>query len=128
MKAARNLQANSSIIYGAVLAGLAVGLGAFGAHAMKEHYDASALLTFETGVRYQMFHGLALLASGIMQAQGIQTRVASTLFLMGTILFSGSLYGLVLLQATWMGPITPIGGVLFLAGWTALAIASRKQP
>jgi len=112
---------------GAIFAGVAVALGAFGAHAMQPHYDADALRTFETGVRYQMFHALAMLACGALQSQGLQTKLANRLFAAGIVLFSGSLYGLVLLQAKWLGPVTPIGGVLFLAGWIALLIASRKR-
>ena len=127
MQATLHQHARLSLVSGAILAGLSVGLGAFAAHAMKAHYDDAALRTFEIGVRYQMFHGLALIVCGLMQTQGFRTRVASLLFLSGIALFSGSLYGIVLLQAQWLGPITPIGGVLFLAGWIALAIASRKQ-
>jgi uncharacterized membrane protein YgdD (TMEM256/DUF423 family) len=74
-----------------------------------------------------MFHALAILACGALQANCVNTLLASRLFAAGIVFFSGSLYGLVLLKAQWLGPITPIGGVLFLAGWTALAIASRKR-
>ena len=116
-----------AVLTGALFAGLAVALGAFAAHAMQEHYDDKALRAFETGVRYQMFHALALLACGALAANGIRTTLASRLFTAGIVLFSGSLYGLVLLKASWLGPVTPIGGVLFLAGWVALAIASRKR-
>ena len=118
---------SGAILAGAIFAGLAVTLGAFGAHAMKAHYDADALRTFETGVRYQMYHALALLLCGALQAHGIPAKLAGRLFCGGILLFSGSLYGLVFLEAKWLGPITPIGGVLFLAGWVALAIASRKR-
>ena len=120
--------ATSATMTGAILAGLAVALGAFAAHAMKAHYDEAALRTFETGVRYQMYHALALLGCGALAQRGMPVRLASRLFLFGTVLFSGSLYGLVLIEARWLGPVTPIGGVLFLAGWIALAIASRKRP
>lgn len=119
--------ANGAVLTGAVFAALAVGLGAFGAHAMKASYDAAALNAFETGVRYQMFHALALLACGALQAAGYPTRLACRLFIVGIVLFSGSIYGLVLMQAKWLGPVTPIGGTAFLAGWIALAIASRKR-
>jgi uncharacterized membrane protein YgdD (TMEM256/DUF423 family) len=129
------MQANESspttgrgvVMTGAIFAGLAVALGAFAAHAMKAYYDADALRTFETGVRYQMFHALALLACGALQARGMATLVASRLFAAGIVLFSGSLYGLALTEAKWLGPVTPIGGVLFLAGWVALAIPSRQR-
>ena len=112
---------------GALLGGLAVGLGAFGAHALKESYDEAALRTFETGVRYQMYHALALLGCFALQAAGYPTRTASLLFVAGTALFSGSLYGLALLDLRWLGPVTPIGGVALLAGWTALIFAPRKR-
>ena len=119
--------ANPSILAGALFAALAVGLGAFGAHAMKAHYDEAALRVFETGVRYQMFHALALIACGALARQGLPTRLASWLFGAGILLFSGSLYGLVITDASWLGPITPLGGTAFLAGWIALAIAARKR-
>lgn len=118
---------SGAVLMGAIFAGIAVALGAFAAHAMKAHFDADALRAFETGVRYQMFHALALLACGALRARGMATVLASRLFAAGIVLFSGSLYGLVLLEAKWLGPVTPIGGVLFLAGWIALAIASRKR-
>ena len=118
---------NNAVIAGAVFAALAVGLGAFGAHAMKEHYDETALRAFETGVRYQMFHSLALLACGALRGHGVRIRLASRLFGAGIVLFSGSIYGLVLVEASWLGPVTPIGGLAFLAGWIALAIAARKR-
>jgi len=111
----------------ALLGGLAVGLGAFGAHAMKASYDEVALRTFETGVRYQMYHALALLGCAALQAAGYRTVTAARLFVVGTALFSGSLYGLALLDLRWLGPVTPIGGVAFLAGWVALLFAARKR-
>ena len=119
--------AGFSLTMGALIGGLAVGLGAFGAHAMKASYDEVALRTFETGVRYQMYHALALLGCGALQAAGYPTRTAALLFVIGTALFSGSLYGLALFELRWLGPVTPIGGVAFLAGWVALLFASRKR-
>ena len=118
---------NDALLTGSIFAGLAVALGAFGAHAMKAHYATDDLQTFETAVRYQMYHALALIACGALNQTGMQTATASRLFGCGIVLFSGSLYGLVLTQAKWLGPITPIGGVLLLAGWISLAIASRQQ-
>ena len=118
---------NSPLFAGALLGGLAVALGAFGAHAMKQAYDETALKTFETGVRYQMYHALALLGCGALQATGYPTRTAALLFVLGTALFSGSLYGLALFELRWLGPVTPIGGVAFLAGWVTLLFASRKR-
>jgi len=118
---------NGAILIGAVFAATAVGLGAFGAHAMKASYDEAALRAFETGVRYQMYHALALLACGALHALGYSTRLATRLFIAGIVLFSGSIYGLVLIEAKWLGPVTPVGGTAFVAGWIALAIASRKR-
>lgn len=124
---ARPTERANAIASGAIFGCVAVALGAFAAHAMKAHFDADSLRTFETGVRYQMYHALALVMCGALQASGYQTLLASRLFAAGIVLFSGSLYGLVLLQAKWLGPVTPIGGVLFLLGWIALAIAARKR-
>lgn len=118
--------ARFALTFGALLGGLAVGLGAFGAHAMKSSYDDDALRAFEVGVRYQMFHALALIGCAALQSLGYRTQVAAALFVGGTALFSGSLYGLALLDLRWLGPVTPIGGVAFLAGWGALLFAARK--
>jgi len=111
-----------------VLAGLngfiAVSLGAFAAHGLKSMLGPDLLATFQTGVQYQMYHSLALLAVGILVLQfPAQTglRIAGFLFLAGIIIFSGSLYVLALSGIRWLGAITPIGGVAFLAGWALLA-------
>lgn len=111
----------------ALLAGLAVALGAFAAHGMKPHYEPAQLATFETGVRYQMYHALALGLCAALAAAGWRTRGAELAFLAGIALFSGSLYGLVWLDARWLGPVTPLGGVAFLVGWLLLAL-SRRDP
>ncbi len=103
---------NRATLYGAALGGLGVALGAFGAHALKDTLSPSALNTFETGVRYQMYHALALLALG---AQPQQKR-APTWLLAGTVVFSGSLYALALSGVRPLGAVTPIGGLLQIAG------------
>jgi uncharacterized membrane protein YgdD (TMEM256/DUF423 family) len=108
---------------GAVLALLAVAFGAFGAHALKEIVTPERLQTFETGVRYQMYHALALL---VMSALPLKNYRAAWFLLIGTIIFSGSLYLLVLTGIGIFGAITPIGGVLQLIGW-ALLIFSFKR-
>jgi uncharacterized membrane protein YgdD (TMEM256/DUF423 family) len=110
----------------AALAGLAVALGAFGAHGMKDHYDAAALQSFETAVRYQMYHALAIGLCAALGLHGRRTGAAAACFLAGTALFSGSIYGLVFLQAKWLGPVTPIGGVAFLVGWLLLALRGGR--
>jgi uncharacterized membrane protein YgdD (TMEM256/DUF423 family) len=104
---------------------LAVALGAFGAHALKARLDPDLLAIFETGVRYQFYHVIGLLAAAWAIHLGGQTaaRAAGWLFVAGTIVFSGTLYVLALSGARWLGAITPIGGVAFIAGWLSLAWA-----
>ena len=107
---------------------LAVALGAFGAHALKNRLDADLLATFEVGVRYQMYHTFALLAVGWAHTRcpGAVLTAGGWLFVAGTVLFSGSLYALSLSGVRWLGAITPFGGVAFLAGWLCLAWAAWK--
>lgn len=116
------MRSNTCLRTGAVLAGLAVGLGAFAAHGMKAHYDAQALQTFETGVRYQMYHALALLLCEALATTGRRTGAAAIAFTLGIVLFSGSLYALVWLDVKALGAVTPFGGVAFLVGWVLLAL------
>ena len=108
---------------GAVSAALGVALGAFAAHALKARLDASLLATFEIGVRYQMVHALALIATAWASTRWPGNLVAASgwLFLLGTLVFSGSLYALTLTGWRPLGAITPIGGVALLAGWLCLA-------
>ncbi|MFC4454929.1 DUF423 domain-containing protein [Deinococcus sonorensis] len=110
-------------LYGAVLAGIGVALGAFGAHGLKTVLTPDLLATFETGVRYQMYHGLGLLALGALPNQ----RRAPLFLLAGTVVFSGSLYLLSLSGVKWLGAITPIGGVLQLIGWGLAALDARPR-
>ena len=113
---------------GAVLAGLAVALGAFGAHMLEGMVSADRLVTFETGVKYQMYHALALLLVGwIMRSSGEALQAVGYCFLAGILIFSGSLYILVLTNTPWLGAITPIGGVAFIAGWCIWAVKSFKK-
>ena len=114
---------------GALSAGMAVGLGAFAAHALKVRLEAQLLAVFEVGVRYQMYHALALVAVGLL-AERRPSRLlgaSAALFLAGTVLFSGSLYALSLTGIRGLGAITPFGGVAFLAGWLCLAAAALKR-
>ena len=117
------------IILGAVSAFVGVAAGAFGAHGLKNRLDAEMLAVFETGVRYQMYHALALLAVAWAAERwpGALTNYAGWLFVAGTILFSGSLYVLSLTGVRWLGAITPLGGLAFLAGWACLAFAALRS-
>lgn len=111
-------------VTGAIATGLAVALGAFGAHGLKSHTDAAGLATWETAVRYQVIHGLALLILTSVK-DSITAKAADTIFfcfLFGMLIFSGSLYTLVLSGIKWLGAITPIGGLLFLIGWLTMAL------
>lgn len=105
--------------WGALLAGLAVALGAFGAHGLEEQVSAARLETFEVGVRYQMYHALALLILPLLPAK---TWRVAPFFLYGILIFSFSLYILVLSDTAILGAITPIGGVLLITGWLWLFI------
>jgi uncharacterized membrane protein YgdD (TMEM256/DUF423 family) len=112
----------------ALFAALAVAGGAFGAHALKGTLSESALNSFETGIRYQMYHALALLIVAALIAQYPDAKGLVTVggcFTLGIVLFSGSLYGLSLGGIKAFGPITPLGGVAFIAGWGLLAWNSR---
>ncbi|MDH4132222.1 MAG: DUF423 domain-containing protein [Gemmatimonadota bacterium] len=123
-----SLAARSLAAAGAVSAFIAVGAGAFAAHALRDRLDPSALQTFETAARYQMYHALALLAAAWLQdrAPGPLPSWAGRLFLLGTLLFSGSLYALALSGLRPLGALTPFGGVAFLAGWGCLAAGARR--
>jgi uncharacterized membrane protein YgdD (TMEM256/DUF423 family) len=108
-----------------VLAGFAVLAGAFGAHALRTRLDDAALAIWETAARYQMYHGLALLASIALPPVRAPRLLGACriCFLAGVVLFSGSLYALALTGRGALGAITPIGGTVLLAGWGCLALA-----
>ena len=119
------------IIAGAVNAAIAVMLGAFGAHALKEKLSEHYLAVWQTAVQYQMFHALGLIAIGILMSSSLagpisQLTWAGWLLLVGIIIFSGSLYILSLSGIGILGAITPIGGVAFIIGWIMLIIAALK--
>jgi uncharacterized membrane protein YgdD (TMEM256/DUF423 family) len=115
---------------GALSGFLAVALGAFAAHGLKARLAPEMLAVFETGVRYQMFHALALLAVGwaVTRWPGAGTLLAASgwLFVAGTLLFSGSLYALSLSGEKWLGAVAPVGGLALLAGWLCLAWGAWK--
>jgi uncharacterized membrane protein YgdD (TMEM256/DUF423 family) len=108
---------------------LAVALGAFGAHALRGRLSPDMLAVFETGVRYHVYHALALFAvawlserqpGGLVQGAGVS-------FVLGIVVFSGSLYLLSATGTRWLGAITPIGGLAFMAGWLLLLVASWRR-
>lgn len=107
---------------GAGFAFLGVMLGAFGAHALRGKLEPRMLEVFETGVRYQMYHAFALVATAwaISQWHGGMAHIAGWLFVAGIVVFSGSLYGMTLTGMRGFGAVTPLGGLMFLAGWLCL--------
>ena len=116
-------------VLGALSAFLAIAAGAFGAHALRPRLSPDLLATFETGARYQMYHALALMAVAwaVQRWPGTLAEWAGWLFVAGTLLFSGSLYALALTGVRWLGAVTPLGGLAFLAGWICLALATRAS-
>ena len=114
------------LLVGALAAFIGVALGAFGAHGLRNRLSAEMLAVFETGVRYQMYHALAILvvALAVARLDGWLVRTAGWLFTGGIVLFSGSLYALALSGVTALGAVTPLGGLAFLGGWACLALAA----
>ncbi|NNF27051.1 MAG: DUF423 domain-containing protein [Gemmatimonadetes bacterium] len=118
------------LLAGALNAGVAVGLGAFGAHALSDALSPRYLDIFETGVRYHFYHGLGLFVVAFASTRPGMSRLlswAGRLMIAGIFFFSGSLYILALTQRSAFGAVTPIGGVCFLAGWACLAEAVRRS-
>ena len=113
----------NSVISGVILIVLAIILGAFGAHALKEKLSVSDLQTFEVGIRYQMYCGIGLLVVGLSAQQlSFSLKPFLTLLTLGSVLFSGSIYLLAMqdifgMKLSFLGPVTPIGGLLMIAGW-----------
>ncbi|MDX5420990.1 MAG: DUF423 domain-containing protein [Hymenobacteraceae bacterium] len=117
------------LLIASALGALTVAIGAFGAHALAPMLQASNRVdTFETAVKYQMYHTLALLAVGLVlfRVEQPALQVAAWCFFIGILIFSGSLYTLCVTGITWLGAITPIGGTLFIIGWGALFYAVMK--
>ena len=116
------------IAIAAILGALSVAGGAFASHALKEQISERSLEIFETGAKYQMYHALALLLVALLLTRlevVPRTLVTSGIsFIVGVVLFSGSLYALSLTGIKWLGAITPLGGVAFLIGWGCLAISA----
>ena len=112
-------------LIGSLLAMVAVVFGAFGAHALRGRLSPADLAIFETGVRYQMYHALALFAAAwaVSRWPSGASTAAGWLFVVGIVVFSGSLYVLVLTGQRWLGAVTPLGGVAMILGWGCLAWA-----
>jgi len=121
--------ANLFISLASFSAMLAVAFGAFGAHALQNRLDEYSLGVFETAVQYHFIHSLALLAVGIValsQPHTVLLKSAGWMFFLGILVFSGSLYCLSLTGIKWLGAITPLGGLAFIAGWACLSVAGWK--
>ena len=115
-------------LLGSILAFSAVLLGAFGAHALKETLSAyDSIQTWETAVRYQMWHAIALILLSMISLTQPIPKMTGPCFAIGTLLFSGSLYGLALDGPKWLGPITPLGGLSLMIGWLLLAYSCFKN-
>lgn len=117
-------------VLASLLGALGVALGAFGAHALAARVPADLLGTFETGVRYHMYHAIALFAVVLAMVRWPDSNlpsIAGWLFVAGILIFSGSLYVLVFTGQRWLGAVTPIGGVAFISGWILLAVAAWRS-
>lgn len=119
------------LFLGALSALIGVGMGAFGAHGLKTIIAPEMMAVYQTGVSYQMWHALALIGIAIMHYQNPVSKLlnwAGWLMFIGIMLFSGSLYLLVLLNLNWLGIVTPFGGVSFLIAWLFVSIYAAKKP
>ena len=118
----------TTLMIAAGLGFLAVGIGAFGAHGLLGRVTAERLDTFEIGARYQMVHALALFAlAGFVERLGTAGKVAVVALVAGVLIFSGSLYLLVLLDQGWLGAVTPLGGVSLMVGWLAVFVGALRH-
>lgn len=124
----------SFLQFAAFMGALAVGLGAFGAHGLKKIFTPDILQTWETAVKYQFYHVFALLAAGLLYAVFSNSRIiwAGRLFIAGMLIFPGSLYLLCFAKngqwgMDWIGAVTPLGGVAFIAGWLLLLLGVSKK-
>jgi len=123
------MSARLTLTMAALLGALAVALGAFAAHGLQGQLTERLLQVFQIGVQYQFYHVFALLFTGLMQQRrnSAGLKLASVLFLLGILVFSGSLYVLALSGVHWLGAITPLGGSAFIAGWLVLAFSIFTQ-
>jgi uncharacterized membrane protein YgdD (TMEM256/DUF423 family) len=126
-----HMENRGMMVFGALFAGLAVAAGAFGAHLLTSVLDAPMLAVFETAARYQMYHALALCAVAAIGERHPTLPIAAVgwLFIVGIVLFSGSLYLLSLSGIRWVGALTPLGGAAFMIGWAVFAWSiARHRP
>ncbi|WP_373495699.1 DUF423 domain-containing protein [Aquiflexum sp.] len=121
----------NTILIAGILGGLAVAIGAFGAHGLEAVLESNGRNeTFETAVKYHFYHALALLVIGIWQRKENTTKrlnLAAWMFFVGILIFSGSLYVLSLSGVSWLGAITPIGGLAFILGWLFVALSAKDN-
>ena len=122
-------QRNFWLIIGAIGTALAVSAGAFGAHLLQPIFSESIFITYQKAVRYQMYHSIGLIFVALLssQARTGALNIAGWSFLIGMITFSGSLYLLAFTGFSWLGAITPIGGVAFVIGWISLAFSGFRE-
>ena len=119
-----------AFIFAALAGALGVVLGAFGAHALRGSIEPRLMETFQTAVHYQLIHALALLLVSLTMGwlgQSLSFEISAYAFIVGIILFSGSLFGLVLTEIRWLGPVTPLGGLCLIVGWLALLFGGFRQ-
>lgn len=119
-----------AFLFAAFAGALGVVLGAFGAHALRGSIEPRLIETFQTAVQYQLIHALALLLVSLTMGwlgQSLSLEISAYAFMAGIILFSGSLYGLVLTEMKWLGPVTPLGGLCLIVGWLALLVGGFRQ-
>ena len=124
------MTAKTVIIIASILGALSVAIGAFGAHGLEATLQANGRVeTFETAVKYQFYHTIALFLLGLLMlnTNSSQFNIAAYCFLIGIVVFSGSLYTLCLTNIKWLGAITPIGGLAFMIGWVLLALGAYKN-
>lgn len=116
------------MVVAAVYGALAVIAGAFGAHGLRATLTPEQLVSWNTAASYHLLHSVALLALGLYAAStGRSVALPGTLFAVGVLFFSGSIYGLLLTKQSWLGPVTPIGGLLMIAAWIALIALARPS-
>ena len=119
-----------AFIFASLAGALGVVLGAFGAHALRGSIEPRLMETFQTAVQYQLIHALALLLVSLTMGwlgQSLSFEISAYSFMAGIILFSGSLFGLVLTEMRWLGPVTPLGGFCLIVGWLALLVGGFRQ-